>query len=403
MSRRWGPARTGRASTGRRTRPGTPPPGTSTSRSASCGRPGGRCPPGSAKAWPGGPWPGKGLTGEQEDAAVRLLTSTTAASILTAPAGAGKTHTIAAYAGAWTTLTGRRVIGITTAENAARQIAAEGLAKVYNSAAFLGKTPGSDLLRYPVRIGAGDVLVLDESSMISTADLALIMDYADRAGALVVPTGDPFQLGPVEAGGMFPALIRELGAAELSEVLRFSAGWEADASVRLRAGDFSVVAAYDRRGRIRGITGRRPMTAPRGRGWRITCRAGTRCCWPGRTRKQPSLHGGCKPSSWMGTVVKPRTPLATGTRPARGPVPGPAQHQDQCWGLAADQPGRAPHPGLAGPGRGGDSPAARRGLVSVVPVPLSYLARDAELHYAGNIHVARAGPSTPRTCWSPTR
>ena len=169
---------------------------------------------------------GRGLTGEQEDAAVRLLTSTTAASILTAPAGAGKTHTIAAYASAWTTLTGRRVIGITTAENAARQMAAEGLAEVYNSAAFLGKTPGSDLLRYPVRIGAGDVLVLDESSMISTADLALIMDYADRAGALVVPTGDPFQLGPVEAGGMFPALIRELGAAELSEVLRFSAGWE---------------------------------------------------------------------------------------------------------------------------------------------------------------------------------
>jgi ATP-dependent exoDNAse (exonuclease V) alpha subunit len=111
---------------------------------------------------------------------------------------------------------------------------AEGLAEVYNSAAFLGKTPSSDPLGYPVPISAGDVLVLDESRMISTADLALIMDYADRAGALVVPTGDPFQLGPVEAGGMLTALIRELGAAELSEVLRFSADWERDASVRLR-------------------------------------------------------------------------------------------------------------------------------------------------------------------------
>ena len=59
--------------------------------------------------------------------------------------------------------------------------------------------------------------------MISTADLALIMDYADRAGAQVVPTGDNSQLGPVEAGGMFRALIRELGAAELSEVMRFDA------------------------------------------------------------------------------------------------------------------------------------------------------------------------------------
>ena len=38
---------------------------------------------------------------------------------------------------------------------------AEGLAEVYNAAAFLGKTKGSDLLRYPVpdqrrgRAGAG--------------------------------------------------------------------------------------------------------------------------------------------------------------------------------------------------------------------------------------------------------
>ena len=41
---------------------------------------------------------------------------------------------------------------------------AEGLAEVYNAAAFLGKTKGSDLLRYPVPVSAGDVLVLDESS-----------------------------------------------------------------------------------------------------------------------------------------------------------------------------------------------------------------------------------------------
>jgi ATP-dependent exoDNAse (exonuclease V) alpha subunit len=100
------------------------------------------------------------------------------------------------------------------------------------------------------------------------------MDYADRAGALVVPTGDAHQLGPVEAGGMFPALIAELGAAELSEVMRFDAPWERDASIRLRAGDFSVVASYDRRGRIRGGTARRHTTVPRVHGWPITCTGG---------------------------------------------------------------------------------------------------------------------------------
>jgi hypothetical protein len=85
---------------------------------------------------------GSGLTEEQEDAAMRLLTSASTVSILTAAAGAGKTHTVAAYASAWTRLTGRRVIGITTAENAARQMTAEGLAEVYNTAALLGKTKG---------------------------------------------------------------------------------------------------------------------------------------------------------------------------------------------------------------------------------------------------------------------
>ena len=263
---------------------------------------------------------GSGLSGEQEDAAVRLLTATTAVSILTAPAGAGKTRTVAAYASAWTRLTGRRVIGITTAQNAARQMAAEGLAEVYNAAAFLGKTKGSDLLRYPVPVSAGDVLVLDESSMISTADLALIMDYADRAGALVVPTGDAAQLGPVEAGGMFRALIGELGAAELTEVLRFTQEWERDASVRLRAGDFAAVARLRPAGPDpRRRPGEPPMTVRRVHGWPTTCTGGTPCCWPGRTRKPPSLHGACRPSSsrW-GPWCTPVHRSPTGTAPAPG-------------------------------------------------------------------------------------
>jgi ATP-dependent exoDNAse (exonuclease V) alpha subunit len=80
------------------------------------------------------------------------------------------------------------------------------------------------VLHTSLKISAGDVLVLDEASMISTADLALIMDYADRAGALVVPTGDPFQLGPVEAGGMFGALLTGLPFSLLDPLLRIDPG-----------------------------------------------------------------------------------------------------------------------------------------------------------------------------------
>jgi AAA domain len=84
---------------------------------------------------------------------------------------------------------------------------------------------------------------------VGTADLALIQQAAGPAGALAV--GDPAQLGPVEAGGWFTWFATELGATELSEVRRFTSGWEADASLQLRHGDKTALAAYDAHGRIR--------------------------------------------------------------------------------------------------------------------------------------------------------
>ena len=334
---------------------------------------------------------GSGLSEEQEDAAVRLLTSATMVSILTAPAGAGKTHTVAAYAQAWTRLTGRRVIGITTAENAARQMTAEGLAEVYNSAAFLGKTKGSDLLRYPVRIGAGDVLVLDESSMISTADLALIMDYADRAGALVVPTGDAHQLGPVEAGGMFGALIAELGAAELSEVMRFDQQWEREASARLRAGDFSVVASYDRRGRVRG--GHREAAFDRAAGaWLADHLHGRDAILlAGSNEEAAELARRVQAQLvTMGTVVQPRAPLADGNRAGTGDlIRARLNTEIDAGGQRLTNRDVLRIEGW----QGQDAEVVRRlpggGWSARFLVPRSYLASDAELHYAGNIHVAQ--------------
>ncbi len=334
---------------------------------------------------------GSGLTEEQEDATVRLLTSTTMVSILTAPAGAGKTHTVAAYAQAWMRLTGRRVIGITTAENAARQMTEEGLAEVYNSAAFLGKTKGSDLLRYPVRISAGDVLILDESSMISTADLALIMDYADRAGALVMPTGDAFQLGPVEAGGMFPALIAELGAAELSEVMRFDQQWERDASVRLREGEFSVVAAYDRRGRIRGDHREAAFDRAAGAWLADHLHGRDTILLAGSNEEAAELARRVQEQLVkIGTVVQPRAPLADGNQAGTGDLIRARLNTE----IDAGGPRLTNRDVLRIEGwQGQDAEVSRRlpggGWSARFLVPRSYLASDAELQYAGNIHVSQ--------------
>ena len=198
------------------------------------------------------------LNPEQREAVVKMLTADTMTTALIAPAGAGKSHTVGEFARLWTMFTGRRVIGLSTSTNAARVLQKElddagaELAESYNIAEFLGKVEGSDELRRPIPLHGDDVLVLDEATQASTADLAMMQEAAKQAGARLNPVGDPEQLGSPEAGGVFQLLAQEVPSVELHEVRRFDAHWEADASVRLRAGDFAAIAAYDTRGRIRG-------------------------------------------------------------------------------------------------------------------------------------------------------
>ena len=62
--------------------------------------------------------------------------------------------------------------------------------------------------------------------------------------------GDEYQLGAINAGGMFPLLADRLGALEIHEVHRFAEQWEKDASLKLRHGDVTAIADYQARGRI---------------------------------------------------------------------------------------------------------------------------------------------------------
>ncbi len=167
------------------------------------------------------------LNPEQRAAVVKMLTADTMTMALIAPAGAGKSHTVAEFARLWTAFTGRRVIGLSTSTNAARVLQQElddagaELAESYNIAEFLGKVEGSDELRRPVPLHKDDVLVLDEATQASTADLAMLQEAAKQAGARLNPVGDTEQLGSPEAGGMFRLLAQEGPSAE-----RRSAPWK---------------------------------------------------------------------------------------------------------------------------------------------------------------------------------
>ena len=217
------------------------------------GHPGAADAPGGAGDAPGGaepPLSSAGLADDQVQAAYGVLTSGRAIDILVGAAGTGKTRTVAALAEIWREARVGRVIGLTTSTNAAHVLAAEGLAESHNFAAFLGRIRDSDRTRGHLPVRRGDLLVVDEASMVSTGDLAAVEDIATRCGAKILLTGDTAQLSAPQAGGAMRLLAEEHGYYQLSKVQRFEQEWERAASLRLRAGDADVLAEYDQRGRI---------------------------------------------------------------------------------------------------------------------------------------------------------
>src|SRR5205085_4478518 len=98
----------------------------------------------------------------------------------------------------------------------------------------------------------GEVVVVDEAAMLASADLAALVETVEVSDAKLVLAGDHRQLGAVEAGGLFRLLVADSRSVELHQVRRFTHPWEADATLRLRNGDESVLDDYDAHGRIAG-------------------------------------------------------------------------------------------------------------------------------------------------------
>lgn len=83
------------------------------------------------------------------------------------------------------------------------------------------------------RVGEGDVLVVDEASMLATADLHALARIVWEHRAKLVLVGDPAQIGAIDqAGGMLPALAHRLGSPQLNASSRRTGAWIRVASCR---------------------------------------------------------------------------------------------------------------------------------------------------------------------------
>ena len=192
-----------------------------------------------------------GLREDQAAAALSVLTDGRRVSVVNAPAGAGKTRVLAEIAKAWQDAGLGPVIGITASQSARNTLAAGGI-ESFNSAQFLGHLPGQRSARGCRPVAKGTLLAVDEASMMTSPDLADLIDLAGRHGGKVIAAGDTNQLQAVQNGGGMALLAGRLGYVRLAEPVRFQAAWERAASLRLRDGDAAVIEEYDRHGRITG-------------------------------------------------------------------------------------------------------------------------------------------------------
>jgi conjugative relaxase-like TrwC/TraI family protein len=226
-----------------------------------------------------------GLRLDQAAAAYLVLTSARRAEVMAGPAGSGKTRTVAEMARIWRDAGMGEVIGLTTSQTARNVLAGAGVTQAYNTARFLGHLHGHREARGPLPVKPGSLLILDEASMMSLADMAAILALAHDRGCKVVVTGDHEQLTAVEGGGGMMLLARRHGYVQLAEPQRFTSAWERDATLRLRAGDTTVLADYEAHGRLRGGTPEE-ATEQAYRGWLADYLDGTDTLLMARTEDQ---------------------------------------------------------------------------------------------------------------------
>jgi hypothetical protein len=246
---------------------------------------------------------GRPLSADQAAAAQTVLCSGKAIDAIIGPAGTGKTTTMKAVRDAWEGTHGTgSVIGLAPSAVAAAVLGEEIDAATDNVAKWLYESVGDGAARRALQIsqleasvdrhhstvkhssmrdGArdraqtrlnaacarlaakyaeqakyrmrpGQLVILDEASMVGTSAAAELARQAEDAGAKLLLVGDAAQIDAVEAGGFLGWLERNTNPPVLTSVWRFSAEWERAASLRLRTGDPDVLATYLEHGRLHG-------------------------------------------------------------------------------------------------------------------------------------------------------
>jgi conjugative relaxase-like TrwC/TraI family protein len=174
-----------------------------------------------------------GLSADQGAAITAIATSDRLVQPLSAPAGAGKTHTLRALRAA-AHAAGKRVVLAAPTGRAVDVAVREGAGDGgFTIDALLGRVQRDQEV-----LDSDTVVVVDEAGMVGTAHLRVLLTAATEGGCKVVLVGDEYQLAPVGGrAGTFAQLAVDLPWAQrLSQVWRMRDPAEREASVAVRDG-----------------------------------------------------------------------------------------------------------------------------------------------------------------------
>lgn len=155
-----------------------------------------------------------GLSDEQAQAVKHITQDVGAVKCVRGLAGTGKSFMLARARQAWEA-GGYNIIGAALAGKAA-----DGLQAGSGIASQTLHSLLSEIEQEQRILDDKTVVVIDEAGMIGTRQMHRLLGHVHAAGAKVVLVGDPQQLQPIDAGGVFRKLSEELGFAGLEEIRR---------------------------------------------------------------------------------------------------------------------------------------------------------------------------------------
>jgi len=151
---------------------------------------------------------------QQRKAALHIASETGAHSFIEGWAGTGKTTMLKAVGEAYKA-SGFKAMGCCQSAAASQNLSREtGIPSRTIASLLLSLREGR------IKLDAKTILFLDEAGMVGSREFEMLQGQAMEAGAKLVCVGDPKQLQPIDAGGIFRSLMERHGKAEISNIQR---------------------------------------------------------------------------------------------------------------------------------------------------------------------------------------